>query len=133
MKSIFSLLLLVFFVQSSLASSDYDITIIGLGETIYDGCKSDSQVPYFGFSLNVFAYGFKEVTEWKINIGRLAFANCEVYPKEDMQTIVCFINVNVFPLKTVKFPPIYSHFDQRYFSTVTDWEKIANKKIISNI
>ena len=132
MKSIFSLLLLVFFIQSSLASTDYDITIIGLGETIYDGCKSDNQVPYFGFSLNVFAIGFKEVTEWKINVGRLAYANCEVYPKEEMQTIVCAIDVNLFPLKSVKFPPIYSHFDQRYYWTVTGWEKIANKEIFAN-
>ena len=133
MKSIFSLFLLVFFVQNSLASTDYDITIIGLGQTIYDGCKNDAQYHYFGFSLNIYAYGFKQVTEWKIRIGQFAFANCEIYPKEEQQTITCAIDINVFPLKKVKFPAVYSHYDQRYSWTVTGWEIIANKEIFSDI
>lgn len=132
MKSISSLLLLVFFAQNTLSSTDYDVTILGLGETVYDGCQSDAQYPLFAFSLNVFAIGFKEETEWKISMGRLVYANCVIYPKEEMQTIVCAIDINLFPLKTVKFPATYSHFDQRYLWTVSGWENIANKEIFLN-
>lgn len=132
MKSIFSLLLLVFFSQNTLSSTDYDVTILGLGETVYDGCRYDAQAPYFGFSLNVIAYGFNQETEWKIRIGRVAFANCVIYPKEgEMQTITCAIDINLFPLKNARFPATYSHYDQRYIWTVTGWENIANYEILS--
>ena len=132
MKSIFSLFLLILFAQNILASTDYDVTIIGLGQTIYDGCKNFDQYPYFGFSLNVYAFGFTQVTEWKIRVGQFAYALCEIYPKEEQQTITCAIDINLFPVKKVKFPAVYSHYDQRYSWTVTGWEILANKEIFSD-
>lgn len=131
MKLIFSILLFAFFIQNSLASTDYNITIVGLAKTSYDGCKINDENPLFRFSLNVIAYGLKEETEWKIRVGQFSYASCEIYPRSGKQIVFCGINIRVFPVKKVKFTATYSPYDQRSSWTVTGWENIANKEIFS--
>lgn len=134
MKSIFSLLLLAFFIQNILSASDYDITIKAfLPEKNECNPKHPQLGSYFAFYLNVVASGFDKETEWKLQLdGQYAYADCYVYPDSGVgQTIACTVNTRNFPLKGAKLPATYTHYDSRYGFTVTGWENVANKVILS--
>ena len=134
MKSIFSLLLLAFFIQNILSASDYDITIKEFLSEMNECKPNDPQIgSYFAFYLKIDASGFQKETEWKLQLdGQYAYADCFVYPEpaED-QKIACTVNTRNFPLKGAKLPGTYTHYDSRYGFTVTGWEKVANKVILS--
>ena len=137
MKSIFSLLLLVFFFQNILAVTEQDITILGFADSQYNGCFNEQEGPFFGFTLHVKASGFKEETNWQLRLDdKFTFANCGVYPPSDPsateseQYVTCAVNITMFPLKKVVLPAEYSPYKTESW-TVTDWSVIANKEILT--
>ena len=140
MKSILSLLLIAFFIQNTLASSDFDVTIKGIvpksdkdaGE--YIGCFSTAETPLYSFYLDVATSGFTEqdkVYNWKILLDdKFTFANCEIYGGRETQKIGCAVDILTFPLNPMKFPIDYRPSTPDEAFSVTNWTNIANKPIL---
>jgi hypothetical protein len=135
MKSFLSLFLLTILIQNSLSSSDMDITIKKL---LLDksGCDPKNvQGPLYVFYIQVAVSGFPDLadgTEWKLQLdGQNAYASCRLYKDTGKdQGIACTVDISIFPLKSVKLPAQYSHYDQRYSWTVNGWNLIANQELL---
>lgn len=139
MKSILSLFFIAFFIQNTLASSDFDVTINGIvpAEGDYEkyiGCFNTATSPYYSFYLDVATSGFNEKDkeyEWKVLLDdKFTYANCVIYGGYETQKIACAVNILLYPLKGIKFPTDYRPYNQNEAFTVTGWGTIANKVIL---
>ena len=137
MRAIIILFLFTFLIQNSLSSSDFDVTITGIDTKLSYGCFPEHETlgPVFIFYLKMKVTGFpdlKDGTEWKIRLDDpYAYATCYIYAsKESEQSTACTINALLFPLDRIKFPQTYSHYDQSYGWTVTNWD-ILVKEVVS--
>ncbi len=135
MRSIFSLFLLALFIQNSLSSNDLDVTITGI-DVESAGCLPEDPTygPVFIFYLQIIETGFpvtEQGTKWIIKLDDpYAFATCWIYGNNGKeQKTACTVNLLLTPLKQVKFPAQYSHYDQSYTWTVTGWDKLASKVV----
>jgi hypothetical protein len=131
----FSLFLLALFIQNSLSSNDLDVTITGI-DVESAGCLPEDPTygPVFIFYLQIIETGFpvtEEGTKWIIKLDDpYAFATCWIYGNNGKeQKTACTVNLLLTPLKQVKFPAQYSHYDQSYTWTVTGWDKLASKVV----
>ena len=136
MKSFLSLFLLTIFIQNSLSSSDMDVTIKGFVKEQRPVCDpNNAQGPLYVFYIQAAVSGFPDLsegTEWKLQLdGQNAYASCRLYKDTGKdQGIACTVDISIFPLKSVKLPAQYSHYDQRYSWTVNGWNLIANQELL---
>jgi hypothetical protein len=136
MKSFLSLFLLTIFIQNSLSSSDMDVTIKGFVKEQPPVCDpNNAQGPLYVFYIQAAVSGFPDLsegTEWKLQLdGQNAYASCRLYKDTGKdQGIACTVDISIFPLKSVKLPAQYSHYDQRYSWTVNGWNLIANQELL---
>ena len=141
MKSILSLFLIAFFIQNTLASGDFDVTIKGIVSAEdpdygkYIGCFNTAKTPLYSFYLHVATTGFEtkdKEYEWKVLLDdKFTYANCVIYGGYEEQKIGCAVDILRFPLKTMNFPVDYRRYDPNEAFTVTDWGTIANKPILA--
>ena len=135
MKSFLSLFLLTIFIQNSLSSSDLDVTIKNWLPKMHKCDYKNLQGPLYVFYFQAAVSGFPALdqgTEWKLQLdGQNAYASCRLYADTGKdQAVACTVDISIFPLKSVKLPAKYSHYDQSYTWTVNGWDIIANQEIL---
>ena len=141
MKSVLILLLIAFFIQNTLASGDFDVTIKSIVPADdpdcyqYIGCFNTLSAPMYSFYLLVATTGFEakaEPYQWKILLDdKFTYANCEIYGGKEEQKIGCAVDILRYPLKPMNFPIEYRPYDPNEAFTVTGWGAIANKPILA--
>ena len=141
MKSVLSLLLIAFFIQNTLASGDFDVTIKGIVSADdpdygkYIGCFKTAETPMYSFYLHVATTGFEtkdKIYQWKVLLdNKFTYANCEIYGGYEEQKIACAVNILTYPLKPMNFPTEYRRYDPNEAFTVTGWGTIANQPILA--
>ena len=141
MKSVLSLLLIAFFIQNTLASGDFDVTIKGIVSAEdpdygkYIGCFNTAKTPLYSFYLHVATTGFEtkdKEYEWKVLLDdKFTYANCVIYGGYEEQKIGCAVDILIYPLKQMNFPIEYRRFDPNEAFTVTNWGTIANQPILA--
>ena len=136
MKSFLSLFLLTIFIQNSFSATDMDVTIKGFLQDKPAVCDpKNAQGPLYVFYIVAAVSGFPDLsegTEWKLQLdGQNAYASCRLYKDTGVdQGIACTVDISTFPLKSVKLPAQYSHYDQNYSWTVNGWNLIANQELL---
>ena len=140
MKSVLSLLLIAFFIQNTLASGDFDVTIKGIVSKEdkdygkYIGCFNTDATPMYSFYLEVATTGFEtkdKEYEWKVLLDdKFTYANCVIYGGYEEQKIGCAVDILRYPLQKMNFPIEYRPFEPNEAFTVTGWGVISNKPIL---